>query len=271
MNQEILKEYFPGLVVPESQEDDFETKLRLKGITRYANLYLAIKEHTNDQITYKSLSEYYRYDIKLRRALHKIIAFTEVAMRAAICNKYGHIEIEKQNWKKQLSNTFHCYYSPNDAVYKKILFFFNNIERDKVTLFDMLENCDLQVLNSIFLLLDTDQQSSLFKSDFDHLKENLDALRELRNCVEHHQLLIIKDLKEVWIGGEKKNGLKANVENAINLSPKLAKDELKKTINDCLIIDESKERSEQNTYHLLPEFKVYFDDITKHERKNTVK
>ena len=110
------------------------------------------------------------------------------------------------------------------------------------------------------MLLDTDQQSSLFKSDFDHLKENLDALRELRNCVEHHQLLIIKDLKEVWISGEKKTGLNANIENAINLSPKLAKENLKETINDCLIIDESKERSEQNTYHLLPEFKVYFDD-----------
>ena len=265
MNQEILDEYFPGLVVPKSQEDDFERKLRLKGLIRYSNLYRAVKEHTKDQITYQSLSEYYRYDIKLRRALHKIIAFTEVAMRATVNNLYPNAPLTFSKWKTEISGLFGKEYKPGKIIIGKINCFFDQGKKEESTLFDLLENSDLQVLNSMFLLLDSNQQSSLFKSDFDYLKENLDALRELRNCVEHHQLLIIKDLKEVWFSGKKKTGLKANIENAINLSPELAKEKLKSTINDCLIINESEERSEQNTYHLLPEFKVYFDDIAEHE------
>ena len=159
MNQEILDEYFPGLVVPKSQEDDFERKLRLKGLIRYSNLYRAVKEHTKDQITYQSLSEYYRYDIKLRRALHKIIAFTEVAMRATVNNLYPNAPLTFSKWKTEISGLFGKEYKPGKIIIGKINCFFDQGKKEESTLFDLLENSDLQELNSMFLLLDSNQQS----------------------------------------------------------------------------------------------------------------
>ena len=52
-----------------------------------------------------------------------------------------------------------------------------------------------------------------------------------------------------------------NIQNAINLSPKNARKNLKKLLNSCLVIEESENRSEENTYQLLPAFKVYFEDV----------
>ena len=89
----------------------------------------------------------------------------------------------------------------------------------------------------------------------------MDALRELRNCVEHHQLLIIIPLKKTWADEEWQTSLQANVKNAISLSPKNARNNLKKLLNSCLVIEESENRSEENTYQLLPAFRVYFEDV----------
>ena len=264
MNQEILETYFPGLVVKDEDRGKCENYLKLKGIERYSSLYFAIKDKTDKEIDYELLSQHYRYDVKLRRALHKIIAFTEVAMRAAICNAYPNVEFTSRNWKNRISNIMGKPFETGEALRKKISWYVQKLENEgktNITLFDLLENSDLQVLNAVFLMLDEDKQREVFTNDFEHLKDNLDAMRELRNCVEHHQVLIIQKLKEVWICGTQQSGLKANVENIINISPKVAKANLKRLINDCLTIDEEQKRSKENTYQLLPAFKVYFEDV----------
>ena len=66
---------------------------------------------------------------------------------------------------------------------------------------------------------------------------------------------------EAEFNGELQTSLQANVQNAINLSPKNARKNLKKLVNSCLVIEESENRSEENTYQLLPAFKVYFEDV----------
>ena len=261
MNQEILETYFPGLVVKAEDWDKCENYLKLKGIERYSSLYFAIKNETDENIDYEFLSQHYRYDVKLRRALHKIIAFTEVAMRAAICNAYPNVVLNYATWRAQARTTFGNDFRIGKWPTKKIESFLKECESQQATLFEVLENSDLQVLNAVFLMLDEDKQREVFANDFEHLKDNLDAMRELRNCVEHHQVLIIQKLKEVWIGGAQQIGLKANVENIINISPNVAKANLKRLINGCLTIDENQKRSEENTYQLLPAFKVYFEDV----------
>ena len=106
MNQDILETYFPGLLVKKEDREKCENYLKLKGIERYSSLYFAIKDKTDKEIDYELLSQHYRYDVKLRRALHKIIAFTEVAMRAAICNAYPNVEFTSRNWKNRISNIY---------------------------------------------------------------------------------------------------------------------------------------------------------------------
>ena len=106
MNQEILETYFPNLVVKAEDWDKCENYLKLKGIERYSSLYFAIKNETDEKIDYEVLSQHYRYDVKLRRALHKIIAFTEVAMRAAVCNAYPNVVLNYATWRAQARTTF---------------------------------------------------------------------------------------------------------------------------------------------------------------------
>ena len=263
MDQEILETYFPGLVVKAEDWDKCENYLKLKGIERYSSLYFAIKKETDKEIDYELLSQHYRYDVKLRRALHKAISFVEIAMRAAINNACfdQHIQLSKDRWMSELCDLFGVEYKPETMVKKKINRLFVDRKIETISLFELLENCDMHVLNSIFLLLDSEKQKEVFDNDFEHLKENLDALRELRNSVEHHQLLIIKPLKKTWSNGEWQTSLQANVQNAINLSPKNARKNLKKLLNSCLVIEESENRSEENTYQLLPAFKVCFEDV----------
>ena len=71
-----------------------------------------------------------------------------------------------------------------EALRKKISWYVQKLENEgktNITLFDLLENSDLQVLNAVFLMLDEDKQREVFTNDFEHLKDNLDAMRELRN------------------------------------------------------------------------------------------
>ena len=172
-----------------------------------------------------------------------------------------YVQLSKDRWMSELYDLFGVEYKPEQIVKRKIKRLFTDRNVETISLFELLENCDMHVLNSIFLLLDSEKQKEVFDNDFEHLKENLDALRELRNCVEHHQLLIIKPLKKTWSNGEWQTSLQANVQNAINLSPKNARKNLKKLLNSCLVIEESENRSEENTYQLLPAFKVYFENV----------
>ena len=261
-SNDIIAHFFPQLTVSSDELEVFKKYLQLKGINRYRSLYNMLIDNNVQEVSYKVLSEHYRYDVKLRRALYKIIAFVEIAMRSAISNTYGDTLIT-DNWKSEISNTFMHNYSPSKKVCEKIAFIIRNAKEDEesLTLSDLLERCDMQVLNEIFILLDQDKQRGVFSNDFNHLAENLNAMRKVRNCVGHHHILLIQDLNDVWINGQKKAGIQANIENIINISPDIAKDNLKRLINDCLIIDENEERTNRNTYMILPSFMVYFEEV----------
>lgn len=149
-------------------------------------LYFAMKKETDKEIDYELLSQHYRYDVKLRRALHKIIAFTEIAMRAAVCNAYPNVVFTSRNWKNRIASAMGRPFETGKQLSGKITWYVQKLEnegKNDITLFDLLENSDLQVLNAVFLMLDEDKQREVFTNDFEHLKDNLDAMRELRNCV----------------------------------------------------------------------------------------
>ena len=81
-------------------------------------MYFAIKDKTDKEIDYELLSQHYRYDVKLRRALHKTISFIEIAMRAAINNAYfnQHVQLSKDRWMSELSDLFGVEYKPEQIV-----------------------------------------------------------------------------------------------------------------------------------------------------------
>ena len=153
MNQEIFETYFPGLIVKEEDREKCENYLKLKGIERYSSLYFAIKDKTDKEIDYELLSQHYRYDVKLRRALHKTISFIEIAMRAAINNAYfnQHVQLSKDRWMSELSDLFGVEYKPETMVKKKIIY----LTTDCVTGYDSEEILMLNKLSqkrNLFLI-----------------------------------------------------------------------------------------------------------------------
>lgn len=262
---EILKN-FPLLELSEEEAKSFMEKLKLKGKQRYKELYRAVlAENNNQKFSYDVLSQHYRYDIKLRRALYKIISFTEIAMRATIANKYGSQIINKENIEDDIKRIIGGSIEFNQAEKYKICIAFGH-KRD-LTLFHFLENVDMQILNKIFCILNKELIENIFSYN-GHLKDNLDSMRKLRNAVMHNNLLITKKYGKVWIDGQEKRDLKSHVENAIRLSPDIAKDNLRRLINSCLIIDEEREeeykkqgKEGENRYRLFAKYKVYFEVV----------
>lgn len=262
---EILKD-FPRLELSEKEAKDFQAKLKLKGKQRYKELYKALSaENSNKKFSYEVLSQHYRYDIKLRRALYKIISFTEVAMRATIANRYGTKKISKTNIEEDIKKITGKEIYFDDREKKKISIALNS--NKEMNLFEFLENVDMQILNKIFCILDEELKESVFTYD-EHLKDNLDSMRKLRNAVMHNNILITKKYGRVWVDGQEKTDLQSHIENAINLSPNIAKGKLKRQINECLIIDEGREetfkkqgKEGENRYRLFAKYKVYFEGV----------
>lgn len=262
---EIQKD-FPLLELNEEEAKSFKEKLKLKGKQRYKELYRAVlAENNNQRLSYEILSQHYRYDIKLRRALYKIISFTEIAMRATIANKYGTEKISEENIEDDIKRITGREIKFTKGENKKIAYTFDS--KKEMTLFEFLENVDMQILNKIFCILDKEMIENIFSYDV-HLKNNLDSMRKLRNAVMHNNLLITKKYGKVWIDGQEKRDLKSHVENAIRLSPDIAKDNLRRLINSCLIIDEEREeeykkqgKEGENRYRLFAKYKVYFEVV----------
>lgn len=176
---EILKD-FPLIEISEKEAKDFQAKLKLKGKQRYKELYNAVSaENNKKKFSYEVLTQHYRYDIKLRRALYKIISFTEIAMRATIANKYGTEKISKTNIAEDIKKITGKEINFDPCERKKISIAFNS--KKKMTLFEFMENVDMQILNKIFCILDKELIEIIFIYD-EHLKDNLDSMRKLRNA-----------------------------------------------------------------------------------------
>lgn len=262
---ELLKQ-FRLLEIPEDKLSEFQNKIMLKGRQRYHELYKALlKENNGEKISWEVLSHHYRYDIKLRRVLYKIISFTEVAMRATIANNYQIDNMTQYTYESELKKTINNKINFTNKEKNKIGVVFN--DKSEVSLFEFLENIDMQILNKIFIHIKKSMIMDLF-SDNEKLSQNLDAMRKLRNSVMHNKILITKEYGRVWIGGVEKTDLQSHIENAIMLSPYLAKDNLKKAVNECLIIDEKQElhstkdkNIEENRYKLFNKYKVYFEEV----------
>lgn len=253
-----LMDFFPNIIVLPEEEDSFESFLRLKGVARYKK----VEEHLNGvvpkvKLTYEALSQHYRYDVKLRRMLYKLIAFLEVSLKATINNNYQ-IDSIRKNFDQKVSNIFGKSFFLDKLQKRKVSVTLSN--KSVVSLFDYLENCDMSQMIDIFMLLPNELHKGLF-GDTSYLEQNLRAAKEVRNAVFHHNILLSTALKKVWINGEERAGLKANIESLILLSPKHTHNNLKRNINECMIIDEKKPPIEGNIYCLLGNCGVYFDEV----------
>lgn len=154
-----------------SNEDkiNFDKYIAIRGKYVFQQVYKFICNITNDECTYLDLSSCIRYDKTLRDTLYKYLATFEEYLRAQIFNKY---EItrefrfsrkEKDYIKKMARHIYESEGKENSELYKKF----------KLDLGETIE-----LVKEIKM--------------FDEEKcQEFDAIREVRNAVMHHNLLVL--------------------------------------------------------------------------------
>ena len=58
----------------------------------------------------------------------------------------------------------------------------------------------------------------MFPNSDEYVIQNLRAIKELRNAISHHRILLLyDDYATCYIDGEEKNDLKSNIKNLVNM------------------------------------------------------
>lgn len=198
----MTKEQFLSKVIFNSVEerDDALFYIKVKGLYLHVEIYeYLLKENNNQAITWKQISDELRLDKGLRDTLYIFLATLEEYIRAYISNKYED-SINQPFW---ISGKGH-----NDIK--------GNINKG-MPLFKVLQETDLGTLIKQVSKLPSNDIKELFGEQ--GTAENLDAIKELRNCVGHHKFLKTFKFKNCTVDGYQSNSLENNIKNLRQLLP----------------------------------------------------
>lgn len=203
-------------------EDDEEREhcklyLDLKGVSYHTVLVNYIELREDGKIQYRKVKNLYVYDKRIRNILYRYLSALEEGIRGFICNRY----CSNMDKIKKLSKSIHKAIIEGNSLSKK------------------LEDLDFGHLLNITNKLSTKEKRQLFgKTDF--LKENLSAVRQLRNAVSHHRLLFVyDDFYECHLDdGRVGESLTYNITNLMQLLNPFYRDFIKNEINQSTIDDE---------------------------------
>lgn len=177
------------------EKEKFEKYLDLKGIAYHVMIINYIGLNKNGKVQCKKISDLYRYDKKLRNILYEYLSAFEENIRAYIANGFLNKDMKLKLDKK---------------ITKRIKSEGSNIATE-------LENLQFNELLKFSLKLQKTELNKLYP-ETKNLKENLDAIRELRNTVSHHRILTIYDeFKECYVEEKKGKDLLINIKNLIQL------------------------------------------------------
>ena len=198
----MTKEEFLAKIVFNNDEerDDALFYIKVKGLYLNVEIYeYLLKENNNQAITWKQISDELRLDKSLRDALYIYLATLEEYIRAYISNKYED-DINQPFWISGKDR--------NDIK--------GNIKKG-IPLFKALQETDLGTLINQVNVLPIDDIKELFVEA--GTKENLAAVKELRNCIGHHKFLKTYRFKKCTVDGVKSNTLINNIKNLRQLLP----------------------------------------------------
>ena len=175
--------------------------VNMKGIYLHSLIvdYLS-KDSNKTKVSWKQVSDELRNDKGLKDTLYIYLATLEEYIRAYISNKYQDITNQPFwiNGKGERN-------SIKDKIKEKIPLFEILQEVDFGTLIKQVHNLPQSNIKELFGDVATD--------------ENLQAVKELRNCIGHHKFLKTYEFKMCTVNGNKSNSLENNIKNLIQLLP----------------------------------------------------
>lgn len=186
--------------------------LDLKGVAYHVVLINFIGLNNDGKIKYKTISDLYKYDKRLRNRLYKFLSAFEEQIRAFIANSFNH----------GLSTL---------KLGENII---ANLKNGSNIAFE-LEDLDFGQLIQIVEKFNDKDLKRMFPNTDEHVIQNLRAIKELRNAISHHRLLLLYDDYETcYINGIGKNDLTSNIKNLVNLISEHYKVFLVEAINDAI-------------------------------------
>ena len=199
----MTKEEFLSKVVfkDDDERSDALFYIKVKGLYLHVQIFNYLTKGNEDiTVTWKQISDELRIDKGLRDTLYIYLATLEEYIRAYISNKYEN-DLNQSFWINGKGN--------------------RNCVRDNIAkgipLFEVLQETDLGTL--------IQQVQALPQSDIDELfggagtNENLQAVKELRNCIGHHKFIKTYIFKSCTIDGYQSNSLENNIKNLRQLLP----------------------------------------------------
>lgn len=218
-----IEQFFENLEIGEKDFVNAEKYIKAKGLfchLQIKNKLLAWTE--DDKIKYSQIATYYRYDKRIRMVLYKYIAYLEEYYRAAILDAYFD-NTNQEFWINEIMNKLN----------KNIPL---NLILENLGFNDLIEQIK-KMPDEIKI------ECSLFERK--RLRENLYALKELRNAVMHNKFLLMYRCFSVCYlsNGQKGSSLRDNIMNLISFLPENVGKKCKLDIDNC-----AKERNtEQDT------------------------
>ena len=199
----MTKEEFLSKVVFKSDDErsDALFYIKVKGLYLHIKIFDYLAKGNKDlNIAWKQISDELRIDKGLRDSLYIYLATLEEYIRAYISNKYEN-DLNQSFWINGKGN--------------------RNCIRDNIAkglpLFEVLQETDLGTL--------IQQVQALPQVDIDELfggagtNENLQAVKELRNCIGHHKFLKTYKFKSCTVDVYQSNTLENNIKNLKQLLP----------------------------------------------------
>lgn len=207
-----IEEFFKDLEISEEDKVRAQKAIYSKGIEKH----ILIKEYllnwrSVSKIKYAEIATTYRYDKRIRNVLYKYISYLEEFFRANILDSYIN-RIDQIFWIPKL---------------KRLL------EKNRQNLNAALESLSFRdLLKQMIALPEEIKDKCLFVKT--HLKQNVDALVDLRNAVMHNKFLVLyKGFKFCYIDTRKDAGLKFNIMNLVNFLPQEVREQAIADVNVC--------------------------------------
>lgn len=196
----------------EEEERKCSKYLDLKGVAYHVVLINFIGLDKSGKIKYKTVSDVYKYDKRIRNRLYKFLSAFEEQIRGFIANSYNHgLSTLKlgNNIRKSLKSGSNIAFELEDIDFNQLIQIV-----EKFTLKDL---------------------KRMFPKSNEHIIDNLKAVRELRNAISHHRILLrYEDLEQCYIDGVPQKDLTSNIKNLCNLIDEYYRQFLTDEINDAV-------------------------------------
>lgn len=187
----------------EDEKESAKFYIDMKGIALHVKVltYLGYIFNSDNKISWKKLSSTLKKDKKLRDKVYVYLATLEEYIRAYISNKYEDF--------------------PNQAFWVNGKNFKNKIKTridNGESVSALLDEVEFGTLVAQIKKLPDEDKTAMFGQAYSD--KNINAVRELRNAVSHHQFLQTYAFKECTVGGKTSNTLDNNLLNLRQLLPK---------------------------------------------------